>query len=122
MITHIPALEFMQHLAGTYRSLDDAALLQITRSGHGQMIELRMRDKVQMAGVVGAAGQSVELFALFGFPNVIHLSGQLKSKSDIAFEASDLPVNLLLSRDGYTLTLTISFGGTPRTQHVLKRV
>lgn len=122
MITRIPALEFMQHLVGTYRSPDDAASLQVTRSGYGQMVEFRVGGKVQITGVVGAAGESVELFALLGLPNVIRLSGHLRSQTDIAFEASDLPMSLLLSRDGDTLTLTVSFSDTPRAQHVLQRV
>ena len=121
MITRIPALEFMQHLIGVYRSSDGAASLLITRVGYGQTVDFRLGDKVQLAGVVGASGNSVELFAQLGLPNVIRLSGHLRSQTQISFEASDLPVGLLIARDRDTLTLTTSINGSLGAQHVLQR-
>jgi len=121
MITRIPALEFMQHLIGTYRSSDGLASLLVTRVGYGQLVDFRLGDKVQLAGVVGAYGDSVELFAQLGLPNVVRLSGSLRSQTEISFEASDLPMGLALASEGDTLTLTTSLNGAPRTNHVLQR-
>ncbi|MEJ2791487.1 MULTISPECIES: hypothetical protein [unclassified Pseudoxanthomonas] len=121
MITRIPALEFMQNLIGTYSSSDGLASLLITRVGYGQIIEFRLGDKVQIAGVVGASGNSVELFVQLGLPNVVHLTGQLRSQTEISFEALDLPMGLVLARDRDNITLTTSFKGKPGTNHVLQR-
>ena len=121
MITRIPALEFMQHLIGAYRSSDGQASLLVTRVGYGQIVDFRLGDKVQIAGVIGASGNSVEFFAQLGLPNVVRLSGNLRSQTEISFEATDLPMGLALSRDGDTLTLSTFFNGAPRTNHVLQR-
>lgn len=121
MITCIPALEFMQHLIGTFRSSDGSASLLVTRVGYGQVIDFRFGDKVQMAGVVGAYGNSVELFAQLGLPNVVRLIGRLRSPTEISFETADLPMSLMLSREGDRITLTASFTGTLCTNYVLQR-
>ncbi|PPU68743.1 hypothetical protein [Xanthomonas pisi] len=121
MITRIPALEFMQNLIGTYHSSDGLASLLVTRVGYGQLVDFQLGGKVQLAGIIGAHGNSVEMFAQFGLPNVVRLSGSLRSQTEISFEASDFPTSLVLAREGETLTLTSSLNGAPRTNHVLQR-
>ncbi|WP_374980641.1 hypothetical protein PSGK_04345 [Pseudomonas solani] len=121
MITRIPALELMQHLVGAYQSSDGKASLLVKRVGYGQVIELCLGGKLMLSGVVGASGESVELYALFGIPNVIRLSGSIQSRTDISFETPELEWGLRLSLTGDTLTLTISNGGAQSAQHVLQR-
>ncbi|MEA9579510.1 hypothetical protein VC218_11495 [Xanthomonas nasturtii] len=121
MIIRIPALEFMQNLIGTYCSGDGLASLLVTGVGYGQIVDFRLRDKIQIAGVIGASGYSVELLAQLGLPNVVRFSGSLRSKGEISFEASGLPIGLVISREGDTLTLITSFNGAPPTNYVLQR-
>ncbi|MDY0980730.1 MULTISPECIES: hypothetical protein [Stenotrophomonas] len=122
MINHVPALVFMQQLKGTYCSADGLATLSVERVGYGQSIELRLEDKVQLAGVVGVSGNSVELFAQVGLPNVVRLTGQLRSQTELVFNGSDMSFGLSLASDGDTLTLVTSFKGRPGMSHVLQRV
>lgn len=122
MITRIPALEFMQRLVGAYQSHDGKASLRVRRLGHGQVIELHIGDKLQLSGVVGASGESVELYALLGLPNVIRLGGSLQTPTDISFEDPELQLGLQLSLSGDTLTLTTANGGSKSSKHVLQRI
>ncbi len=68
----------MQRLVGAYQSQDGKASLRVKRLGYGQVIELHIGDKLQLSGVVGASGESVELYALLGLPNVIRLGGAFR--------------------------------------------
>ncbi|WP_165681932.1 hypothetical protein [Metapseudomonas otitidis] len=122
MITRIPALEFMQRLVGAYQSQDGKASLRVKRLGYGQVIELYIGDKLQLSGVVGASGESVELYALLGLPNVIRLGGSFQTPTDISFEDPELQLGLKLSLSGDTLTLTTTNGGSKSSKHVLQRI
>ena len=121
MITRIPALEFMQRAVGVYQSSDQMTSLQVKKCGYGQILEFRSNNELTLAGVVGAAGSSIELFAQFGLPNVVHMTGELKSESVISFRAQEPPVEMLLALAGDTLTFTISLKGAARSNHVLQR-
>lgn len=121
MITRIAALEFMQQIVGSYKSSDGATQLTLTRCGYGQAVEFRSNNVVKISAVVGAAGTTVELFAQIGLPNVVHLLGDLQSKDVILFKAKELPVSLLLARDGETLSLTTSLHDRINLHHVLQR-
>ena len=121
MITRIPALEFMQGAVGIYQSPDQLTSLRITGCGYGQVVEFRSNNNVQLAGVVGATGHSIELFAQLGLPNVVRMSGDLQSQNIVSFQAQEPSVGLLLALDGDTLTLTISVKGAASSYHVLHR-
>jgi len=112
----------MQQLKGTYGSADGLATLSVARVGYGQSIELRLGDVVQLAGVVGVSGNSVELFAQVGLPNVVRLTGQLRFQTELVFDGSDMSFGLSLASDGDTLTLVTSFKGRPGMSRVLQRV
>jgi hypothetical protein len=122
MITRIPALEFMQRAVGIYQSPDQFASLQITRCGYGQVVEFRSGSKVQFAGVVGAAGNSVEFFVQLGLPNVVRMSGDLQLQNAISFKAQEPPSALLFTVEGDSLALTVSLGGAASAHHLLQRV
>ncbi|WP_421570241.1 hypothetical protein [Stenotrophomonas sp. PD6] len=122
MIVHIPALLFLQDLMGTYGSADGMASLSVIRVGYGHSIELRLGGKVQLAGVVGVSGNSVELFAQIGLPNVVRLIGQLRAQSELGFEGSDMSFGVSFVLEDDTLTLGISSDGNLKKKHVLQRV
>jgi hypothetical protein len=121
MITRVPALEFMQGAVCLYRSSDELTSLQITRCGYGQLMELRSSNKTQLAGVVGVAGSSVELFAQLGLPNVVRMSGSPQSSDAISFRAQEPSVELLLAIDHGNLAVTISLAGVTSARHLLVR-
>jgi hypothetical protein len=121
MITRIPALEFMQKLVGAYRSADGSTSLLITSVGYGQAMEFRSDAKVHIAGVVGASGPAIELFAQLGLPNVVRLDGKLQGENAISFQAHEPPIGLLLAHKGDSLTLAISINGATGPHHVLQR-
>ncbi len=121
MITRIPALEFLQKLAGAYRSVDGRSSLLITNVGYGQAVEFRSGTKIHLAGVVGASGPDVELFAQLGLPNVVRLGGDLQGENAISFHGNEPPIGLLLARDGDSLTLAITINGATGPHHVLQR-
>jgi hypothetical protein len=122
MIVHIPALLFLQDLMGTYGSADGMASLSFIRVGYGHSIELRLGGKVQLAGVVGVSGNSVELFAQIGLPNVVRLRGQLRAQNELGFESSDMSFGLSFVLENDTLALGISSDEDLKTNYVFQRV
>jgi hypothetical protein len=121
MITRIPALEFMQAIVGSYQTQDQLVKLQVTGCGYGQSVQLLSNNKVQMAGIIGAAGNGIELYAHVGLPNVLKLTGQLEAANTVAFQENELPITIRFTRNSDSLTLVITLHDAQKISHVLQR-
>jgi hypothetical protein len=114
MISRVPGLELMQHLAGTYAAAGNSVQLQIERCGYGFALVLRSDAKLELSGVVGAAGQSeLECYAVVGLPNLVRIVGRQPTNSSLKFSSDDAPLDLLLedSPGGATATLRLGARG-----------
>ena len=129
MITRFPILEFLRDRQGTYASMDDQHHLKLAACGYGFTLEATGETKRgRLSGVVGVAGNALELHALVGLPNVIcfswlHEFRELKDAAsvEINFHSSDLNASVILVFQGDLLSYGLVAGTQSKVLHELRR-
>ncbi len=122
MISRIPALEFLQSLAGSYTETLRNARLRVWHCGHGVAIDLILGEKTVLCGVAGAFNQAVECFVLTGLPNVSRALGRMASESALHLTVEDLPIEIRFAGAKEHLLVSVSLQGQEKASYEFSAV
>ncbi|MCG8033808.1 MAG: hypothetical protein JAZ03_16765, partial [Candidatus Thiodiazotropha taylori] len=95
MITRYPILEFLSVKAGKYTARDNEFELELRKNGYDFLLLTKgSSSRSQIYGVIGVAGQNLELHASVGLPNIITFTWpyalqETSDKQEICFHESD---------------------------------
>jgi hypothetical protein len=130
MITRFPVLEFLRSRQGAYASADGKHRLELVVCGYGFSLEATGETRrSRLSGVIGVAGDFLELHALVGLPNVIcfrwsHEFRELAEAAEveICLSSSELNASVILSFHQDQLHFGLVAGTEAKVLHELWRV
>ena len=103
MITRYPILEFLSKAVGTYTSNDIMFDLEIRKNGYDFVLLTKgSANRSQIYGVIGVAGENLELHASVGLPNIIvftwpYALEETKENQIIKFNEQDSGMSIILN-------------------------
>lgn len=127
MITRYPILEFLSNRAGTYKTGDGEFELELRKNGYDFVLLTKgSPSRSQIYGVIGVAGENLELHASIGLPNIItytwpHALEETGNTQVICLKESDGNLSIIFSFEGESLVFLLTIGGKEKAKYALQK-
>ena len=127
MITRYPILEFLSNRAGTYKTGDGEFELELRKNGYDFVLLTKgSPSRSQIYGVIGVAGENLELHASMGLPNIItytwpYALKETSNTQEICLKESDGNLSINFSFEGEALVFLLTIGGKEKAKYVLQK-
>nr|WP_086939114.1 hypothetical protein [Thaumasiovibrio occultus] len=127
MITRYPILEFLSVKVGTYRTVDGKFELELRKNGYDFVLLTKgSPSRSQIYGVIGVAGENLELHASMGLPNIITFTWpyaleETSNVQEICLRESDEHLSIGFLFEAESLIFTLTIGGKEKAKYVLQK-
>ena len=127
MLQRYPVLEYLSKKSGFYQEVDGEFAVEIRKNGYDfLMLTKGGSNRSQIYGVIGVAGEKLELHASVGLPNIItfswpHALEEITGVIDIKFSEDDVSMGITLGFNEDQLTFIVTLGSTIKAKHVLQK-
>ena len=127
MITRYPILEFLSVKVGTYRTVDGEFELELRKNGYAFVLLTKgSPGRSQIYGVIGVAGENLELHASMGLPNIITFTWpyaleETSTVPEICLRESEEHLSIGFLFEAESLIFTLTIGDKEKTKYVLQK-
>ena len=127
MITRYPIIEFLSSAVGIYKSDDAEFELELRKNGYDFVLLTKGGpSRSQLYGVIGVAGENLELHASMGLPNIItfswpHALEETSSNQEIRFQEVDQNLFIVFEFEGNKLNLKFVVSNEEKSNYKLHK-
>lgn len=127
MITRYPILEFLSSRAGVYKTTDGEFELELRKNGYDFVLLTKgSPSRSQIYGVMGVAGENLELHASMGLPNIItfiwpYALEETSCDIEICLKESDGSLSIIFDFEGESLSFKLTLAGKEKACYVLQK-
>ena len=127
MIQRYPILEYLYKASGCYKELDGNFEVEIRKNGYDFLLLTNgSSNRSQIYGVIGVAGENLELHASVGLPNIITFSWpfaleETEDEVSVEFTEQDVSMGISLVFSEKILTFMLKMGSELKAKYVLQK-